>query len=67
MILPRLLDPCSSPGQTAKTILLISRRAGVDLPVQIITVEDGKGLWRGLGIGLRPAHHPAEPQNQENE
>jgi hypothetical protein len=60
MILPHLLDPCSSPGQTAKTILLVSRRAGIDLSVQIIAVQDGKGLGRLLAIDGSPLYHPAE-------
>jgi hypothetical protein len=67
MLVPHFLDPCPPPGQTAKTALLISRRAGVDLSVQIIAVQDGKGLGRLLSKDKMSIHHPDRDEDENNE
>jgi len=65
MILPCLLDPCSSPGQTAKTILQVSGRAGVDLSIDVVAVNECKASARGLGMEWREA--PEVQENPQNE
>ncbi len=46
-----LFNPGSSLGQTAKTILLPSSRAGFGLAIHIIAIKESKGLGRFLRIG----------------
>lgn len=49
-VLLLFLDPGCSLGQTAKTILLVSGGAGVDLPVHVIAVEEAERLSGCLGV-----------------
>ena len=47
--LPELLHPGCSLGETAKAILLPSGGAGLDLPIDIVTINEEEGLCSVLG------------------
>jgi hypothetical protein len=58
------LYPSCPPGQTAKTILLVSGRAGIDFTIDIVAVNQSKGSDRGLGMESRKGLDAQQkPQN----
>jgi hypothetical protein len=54
--LPDLFNPSSPPGQTAKTILLVSGGTGIDLSVDVVAVGDAHRPWKALCCGKRSGH-----------
>ena len=64
-LLPNPFYPSSSPGQTAKTILIPSSGTGFDLTTDIVTVKKSKVPIRFLGIGGKGIDDQAKSKNAD--
>jgi len=60
----KILHPCSSPGQTANSILFPSGGTGLNFTIDIIAIEKGKGLWPLLGRGGKSPDVQEKSQRQ---
>jgi hypothetical protein len=62
ILLPNLFDPSSSPGQTAKTILVPSGGTRFYLTIDIVTVKEGKSPDCFLGRRRKSIDDQEKPQ-----
>ncbi len=53
LVLPKILYPCSSPGQTANSTLFPSGRTGIDLTIHVRAVDKGESLGKFLGMAWK--------------
>jgi len=58
-----LFYPSSPSGETAKTILLVSGRTGLDFTINIVAVKNRKIFNWALGIAGDAIDHPKKPKN----
>ncbi len=64
LILPQILYPCSSPGQTANSTLFPSGRAGIDLTINVVAIQKSESLGRFLGVDWRHMEDQEGSKNQ---
>ena len=65
ILLPNLFYPSSSPGQTAKTILVSSSGTRFYLTIDIVTVKEGKSP--GCFLGRRRKSIDDQEKSQKND
>jgi hypothetical protein len=65
-ILSQFLHPCSSLGQTADPVGLVSGWTGIDLTIQIIAIKNGERPCMLLGMGREGKEDQQRSQQKKN-